>query len=136
MNELSNTVTSMGNYNNIPTSLTSNTNVVNIIEGLSLTKQADKQNWSDGNLTYTITLDNKSDNTYSAPVVTDIIDTSLVDFVEDSVTIDDIKALESQYSYNSDTHTLTVNLSDCAPSTTVIVKFSVKKKIQWFLHFK
>lgn len=30
MSELSNTVSSVGNYNNIPTSLTSNTSVVNI----------------------------------------------------------------------------------------------------------
>ena len=36
MNELYNTVTSVGNYNNIPTSLTSNTLVVNMIVKLSL----------------------------------------------------------------------------------------------------
>lgn len=33
MNELSNTVSSKGTYNNIPTSLTSNTSVVNITDG-------------------------------------------------------------------------------------------------------
>lgn len=43
MNELNNTATSIGNYNNIPTSLTSNVSVVNIIDGLSLTKEADKK---------------------------------------------------------------------------------------------
>lgn len=43
MNELNNTATSLGTYNNIPTSLTSNTSVVNIIEGLTLTKDADKK---------------------------------------------------------------------------------------------
>lgn len=46
MNELNNTVTATGNYNNIPTSLTSNTSIVNMIEGLTLTKDADKKNWS------------------------------------------------------------------------------------------
>lgn len=40
MNELNNIVTSTGSYNNIPTSLTSNTSVVNIIEGLTITKDA------------------------------------------------------------------------------------------------
>lgn len=43
MNELTNTVIAVGNYNNIPTQLTSNTSIVNMIEGLSLTKEADKK---------------------------------------------------------------------------------------------
>ena len=34
MNELTNTVTSNGTYNNVPTELTSNVSVVNIIDGL------------------------------------------------------------------------------------------------------
>lgn len=55
MNELNNTASANGTYNNIPTSVTSNTSVVNMIEGLTLTKEADKQNWSSGDLTYTIT---------------------------------------------------------------------------------
>ena len=41
INELNNIVTAVRNYNNIPTTLTSNTSVVNIIEGLSLHKEAD-----------------------------------------------------------------------------------------------
>lgn len=56
MNELNNTVNAVGNYNSIPTSLTSNTSVVTMIEGLTLTKDEDKKNWSSGNLTYKITL--------------------------------------------------------------------------------
>lgn len=56
MNKLSNLVTVEGNYNNILTELTSNTSVVNMIEGLTVTKEADKQNWASGNLTYTITI--------------------------------------------------------------------------------
>lgn len=43
MNELNNTATSLGTYNSIPTSLTSNTSVVNMIEGLTLPKDADKK---------------------------------------------------------------------------------------------
>ncbi len=45
MSELNNTATPIGNYNSVPTSLTSNTSVVNMVEGLSLTKEADKDNW-------------------------------------------------------------------------------------------
>lgn len=130
MNELNNTATSIGNYNNIPTSLTSNTSVVNMIDGLSLVKDADKQNWGSGNLTYTITITNQTDKDYTKPVITDIIDTNLVEFVEDSVTIDNVKASESQYEYDTANHTLTVNLDDVAASNVVNVSFSVKKKIQ------
>ena len=129
MNELYNTVSSVGNYNNIPTSLTSNTSVVNMIEGLTLLKEADKQNWSDGYLTYKITLDNTTDKSYDSPVITDVIDNSLIDFVEDSVTIDDVKADASKYNYDSDNHNLKITLDKVDASSKVVITFNVKKKI-------
>lgn len=128
MSELNNTAVVQGTYNNIPTQITSNTSVVNIIEGLTLNKLADKENWGSGNLTYTITLENKTDTTYVSPVITDIINTDLVDFVNDSVMIDDVKAEASEYSYSTDTKTLTINLSDIPKDTTRKVTFMVKKK--------
>lgn len=82
---LNNTATAVGTYNEISTSLTSNVSVVNMISGLSMTKSADKVNWADGYLTYTVTINNQSTETYVAPVITDIIDTTLVDFVDGSV---------------------------------------------------
>lgn len=129
MNELSNTVTASGNYNNIPTSLTSNTSVVNIIDGLTITKDADKKNWGSGLLTYTITIKNETDTAYASPVITDVIDTTFVDFVEGSVTINDIPATEQQSNYVEDTHTLTISLTEVAKTSETIIKFSVKKKI-------
>ena len=81
MSELNNTVTSIGNYNSVPTSLTSNTSIVNMVEGLTLTKETDKNNWVSGYLTYTITLDNETDKPYEKPVITDILDNTLVEFV-------------------------------------------------------
>lgn len=129
MNELYNTVSSVGNYDNIPTSLTSNTSVVNMIEGLTLLKEADKQNWSDGYLTYKITLDNTTDKSYDSPVITDVIDNSLIDFVEDSVIIDDVKADASKYNYDSDNHTLKITLDKVDASSKVVITFNVKKKI-------
>lgn len=128
MNELENTVTSVGNYNNIQTTLTSNTSKVNIISGLTLTKEADKQNWSDGYLTYIITIDNQTNQNYSSPVITDIIDTTLVEFVPDSVTIDNVKSPQEKYSYNDATHTLTINLDDVTPSSSTTLTFQVEKK--------
>ena len=50
MNELKNTATAVGNYNNISTTLVSNIATVNIVDGLSLVKSADKTNWSSGDL--------------------------------------------------------------------------------------
>lgn len=129
MNELNNLVTAVGNYNSVPTSLTSNTSVVNMIEGLTITKTADKTNWIDGNLTYTIVIDNKADQTYENPVVTDVIDTNLVEFVNDSVMIDGVKATTSQYNYNTANHTLTINLNNITPSSSSTLKFQVTKKV-------
>ena len=128
MSELNNVVTAAGTYNSIPTSLTSNASVVNIIEGLTITKSADKTNWTNGNLTYTIILENKAEYTYEKPIVTDIIDTTLVDFIEGSVTINNATATTSQYNYDTGTHTLTINLEDVMPSASTTLTFQVKKK--------
>lgn len=128
MNELNNTATAVGNYNSIPTSITSNTSVVNLVEGLSLVKEADKTNWIDGNLTYTITVSNNAENTYEKPIITDVINTDLVEFVDGSVKIDGVSATSSQYNYDSQTHTLTINLDDVTPSSNSSVTFFVTKK--------
>lgn len=125
---LNNTATAVGTYNEISTSLTSNLSVVNMISGLSLTKTADKVNWADGYLTYTLTINNESTQTYSSPVITDVINTTLVDFVEGSVKIDGVAATTGQYTYTAGTNTLTINLTDIAPSTTKTVTFQVSKK--------
>ena len=42
--------------------------------------------------------------------------------------IDGVAATGSQYSYTSGTHTLSVTLTDIAPSTTKTVTFQVSKK--------
>ena len=128
MNELNNTALARGNYNNVPTSITSNTSIVNLVEGLTITKEADKTNWIDGNLTYTITIDNQSDKSYEQPIVTDIIDTSLVDFIEGSVKIDNVISRNNQYNYNTTTHILTINLKDITPYQTIQLDFSLRKR--------
>ena len=128
MNDLTNIASATGTYNNLPTAITSEAVVVALIEGLSITKTTDKQSWANGPLTYTITVDNKAQETYVSPIVTDIIDTTLVSFVDGSVTIDGVKADESKYNYDTDTHTLTINLSDIASSASSIITFQVNKK--------
>ena len=128
MNELNNTATSVGTYNNIPTALTSNTSVVNLVEGLTLEKEEDKTNWVDGNLKYTITIKNEADKDYVTPKVTDIIDTDKVEFVKGSVTINGVAASEQQYNYEDASHTLTINLDTITPSSNSTITFLVTKK--------
>lgn len=127
MSQLTNTAISNGNYNNIPTTLTSSTSIVNLIEGLSISIEPNKKNWTDGFLTYQITIENQTELPYENSVITDELDTSLIEFVEDSVMINDVKATTSQYEYN--TNTLTINLGTVEAHQTGIAKFSVKKKI-------
>ena len=126
--ELSNIVTALGGYNNIPTSISSEAAIVTMITGLTIEKVADKTVWADGLLTYTITVKNETTQTYTNATVTDILNTTLIDFVDDSVTIDSTKATSEKYKYTAETGTLTVKLSDIAPSATKTITFQVKKK--------
>lgn len=127
-NNLSNTVTVLGNYNEIPTSISSQALVVAMIDGLTVTKTADKMVWADGVLTYTIEVDNKALESYTSPTITDVLDISLVSFVNDSVTIDGTKAEESKYTYNDADGTLTINIPDIIASGKCVVTFQVTKK--------
>lgn len=124
---LSNTANVVGTYNSLPTSITSDAVVVALINNITITKTADKSSWGTGPLTYTITVDNKETESFENPVITDTIDTSLVTFVEDSVMIDGVKAEESEYNYDSDTHTLTVNLKTIEGGNSSKVTFQVTK---------
>ena len=126
--ELNNTVTAVGNYNDVPTSITSAVSVVTMIDGLTITKSSDKQNWASGNLTYTVIINNQSEKPYNSPEVKDVLNTTLVDFVENSVTIDGQAAEQSDYTYDNGSGTLTINLSDIAVSESKTITFHVKKK--------
>ena len=124
--ELRNTVGAKGNYNSIPTSITSVASVVTMVEGLSITKTADKLVWADGELTYTIVITNDADQTYENVVVTDILNITLVELVDKSVTIDSVQATTGEYEYNDGT--LTVNINDIVASESKTVTFKVTKK--------
>ena len=126
--ELNNTVTAVGHYNDVPTSITSAVSVVTMIDGLTITKSSDKQNWASGNLTYTVIINNQSEKPYNSPEVKDVLNTTLVDFVENSVTIDGQAAEQSDYTYDDGSGTLTINLSDIAVSESKTITFQVKKK--------
>lgn len=126
--DLSNTVSVLGNYNNIPTEISSEAVVVSMIDGLTVTKTADKMVWADGLLTYTIVINNKADLSYTTPVITDILDTTKVGFVNDSVTINGVKAETSKYTYEESTGKLTITLDDITATGSTTITFQVSKK--------
>lgn len=122
--ELSNAADAVGNYNEIPTTISSDVLVVLMIDGLTITKDADKKVWADGELTYTITVKNQSPENYASVVVTDKLDTTLISFVESSVTINGAVATD-KYAYNDGT--LTINVGDIAASGESVITFKVSK---------
>lgn len=125
---LNNEVSVLGNYGDVPTTLQSQVLAVTLIDGLTVNKVADKMVWADGELTYTITVDNQTDKDYTTPVITDVLDITKVDFVADSVYIDGTLATSEEYTYDSTTGTLTVKLSDIAPTSSKKITFQVTKK--------
>lgn len=126
--ELNNTVTAVGNYNEIPTMITSLVSVVTMISGITITKTADKQVWADGDLTYTIVVSNNAEKTYATPEIKDVLDSNLVEFIPNSVTIDNVQATEDEYKFNEGTNTLTINLKDIDVGNSKTITFKVRKK--------
>ena len=123
--ELSNSVSVTGAYNDIPTSITSLVSIVTMIDGLKVTKEANKKVWADGILTYTITVINNTEKTYVKPVVSDTLDVSLVELVKDSVIVN---GSSSTYQFDEGTGVLTISLDDIDASTSKTIEFEVKKK--------
>ena len=126
--QLSNTATVLGNYNSIPTEISTQVLVVTMISGLTVTKTADKMVWSEGNLTYTIVIDNQADEAYTSPVITDILNTTLISFVDNSITVDDQVLDSSKYTWDENSGKLTITLSDIESKTKKTIKFQVYKK--------
>lgn len=126
--ELNNTATVLGNYNSIPTEISTQALVVTMLKGLTVTKTADKMIWSDGVLTYTIVVSNNTDYDYVGPVVTDILDISLISLVDDSVTVDGVKISTPQYTWDSSSGKLSISLTDIEAKGKKTITFQVEKK--------
>lgn len=128
MNELSNYASAVGNYNSLPTSITSEPVIVSLVTDLSIVKTADKTSWATGPLTFTITINNQATESYENPVVTDALETTLVNFAKGSVKINGIDATSEQFSYTEETGTLTVNVPTITSAGTATITFQVEKK--------
>lgn len=128
MNELINTATSFGDYLGIPTEITSDPVVVQLVDGLSITKTADRQSWATGYLTYTITIINDSEEPYETPIVTDTIDPTKATLVDGSVTINGVPATSpTDYTFDPITGLLTVNLADIEAESQTVIVFQVER---------
>ena len=128
LNELTNTATSVGTYDGLSTEMTSEAVVVLMLDDLTITKSADRQVWVTGNLTYTITITNDTENDYVTPVVTDTIDPTLATLVPDSVTINGVPATSpTDYTFDDVTGLLTVNLPDIVAESNAVIVFEVSR---------
>lgn len=124
---LTNQVDITGQYgdSSTPISFSSNLVTTTIIQGLTVNKTADKVNWVDGPLTYTITIQNTSGGVLTDGILIDNLDTSLIDFDNTyGVLIDDAKS--SDFNYNDGE--LKITLPQLDNEKTITIKFQVTKK--------
>lgn len=124
---LTNQVDITGQYGDgsTPISFSSNVVTTSIIQGLTVNKTADKVNWIDGPLTYTIVVQNSSGSTLSSGVLTDNLNTSLVEFSQEyGVKIDDTPS--SEYTYSSGE--LKITLPSLADQQSTTITFQVTRK--------
>lgn len=122
--KLSNIANVVGDYEAVPTTLTSEAVITELIAGLTIVKKADKQNWASGNLTYTVTITNNADSPYEKPVFTDTLDPTLIKLVDDSVMVNGVV---TEYTYDPTTGLLTVQLDTIANTEDATVTFQVQK---------
>lgn len=123
---LTNKVDIAGNYGDAsnPVTFASNDVTTTLIQGLTVTKNADKTYWVNGPLTYTVTIANNSGSKLDSGVVTDKLDTNLISLDETyGVLINGSKT--EDYTYT--TGTLTVNLPELADNSTTTVTFRVNR---------
>lgn len=122
--KLSNIANVTGTYDSVPTTLTSEAVITEMITGLTIVKVADKQNWASGNLTYTITITNGAENAFETPTITDTLDPALIKLVADSVEVDGTKA---EYNYSDTTGELSVVLGTIEVGAKSVITFQVQK---------
>lgn len=122
---LSNSASVTGTYETGALTLTSNVVTTEIVNGITIVKAADKEKWSTGELTYTITIENNAQNTLESPTVVDILDPTLIKLVDNSVKVN---SSDAQYTYEEATGTLSINLEDMTVGTTSVITFRVLQK--------
>lgn len=108
-----------------PISFSSNQVETSIVDGLTVTKVADKVNWIDGALTYTLTITNNSGENFSNGSLVDKLDTTLVDF-NTTYGVQINGSASTDYTYESGT--LTITLPKLETDNNTIITFQVTRK--------
>lgn len=122
--KLTNIADVTGTYDSIPTTLTSEAIITDLISGLTIVKTADKQNWATGYLTYTVEITNAAENPFENPTFTDILDPTLIKLVENTVKVN---GTTTTYNYDTTTGKLTVELETIATEGSSTITFQVQK---------
>lgn len=107
----------------MPISFSSNDVTTKIIDGITVTKSADKTYWVDGPLTYTIVVANNSGSTLSDGTLTDSLDAAVLFDQTYGVYLNNSKTTDFNYA----APTLTVNLPTLNNADTATIKFQVTK---------
>ncbi|MCL2840959.1 MAG: hypothetical protein FWE05_09340 [Defluviitaleaceae bacterium] len=128
---LSSQAGSLGSYDGQSLSLSSSLVSVILVDGLSLTMTTDQAVWADGVLTYTVVIANVSgEYPYTAPVVTTVLDPTLVTLVDNSVIANGTPlVLDTDYTFDVLTGTLIVTLDDIAIAGETTLTFQVQKVV-------
>ncbi len=121
---LTNTASVTGNYNAVPITLDTDAVVTQLVDGLTVTKTADRVNWATGLLTYTITVTNNASSSLETPIVTDILDPTLIKLVESSVKVNGVAKTPV---YNATTGEMTVTLDSIEVGGKSEITFQVQK---------
>lgn len=122
--KLTNIADVTGTYDSIPTTLTSEAIITDLISGLTIVKTADKQNWATGYLTYTVEITNAAENPFENPTFTDILDPTLIKLVDNTVKVN---GTTTTYNYDTTTGKLTVELETIATEGSSTITFQVQK---------
>lgn len=129
MRQLTNEAEVSGSYDGVDVYDTTELSVE--LSAITIKKEADKKIWVNGNLTYTITVNNIDESTPGIPatgvVVTDFIDPKIAKLVDGTVQINGTPAVSpTQYTYDPITGLLTVMLEDMPAGSKHIITFQVE----------
>ena len=75
-----------------------------------------------------VEINNETTKAYTSPVITDILDPTLITLVAGTIKVDDTVLEESQYTYEEDTGKLTITVPDIAAQSKKTITFEVSKK--------
>ena len=116
-----------GTFQTLPLQVETNLVSIALIDDITATLSADKQSWANGPLTLTVTINNTSaSEDYTALKGVDVLDTTTVSFVENSVE-DGSGTPITTYTYTAGTGTLEVPIADLAAGASYTYKFKVNR---------